>query len=99
SLLGSSAAAGSLKAGDVGEVRERQGTRLVDALAENGVALDRMLDAHAELKAIDARAYLELHIEQGPVLESLQKSTGVVLGTFGVERNMIRFTGQAAHSG
>src|SRR5205823_4026262 len=58
-----------------------------------------MRDAHRELKAIDARAYLELHIEQGPVLESLGKSTGVVLGTFGVERNMLRFVGQAAHSG
>src|SRR6185295_18901641 len=50
-------------------------------------------------KGIDAHAYLELHIEQGPVLESLKKSTGVVLGTFGVERHMIRFTGHAAHSG
>jgi N-carbamoyl-L-amino-acid hydrolase len=78
---------------------DRQGTRLVDALAENGVLLDRMLDAHRELKTIDARAYLELHIEQGPVLESMKKPTGVVLGTFGVERHMIRFTGQAAHSG
>jgi allantoate deiminase len=99
SLLGSAAAAGSLKIDDVRELKDRQGTRLVDALAENGVALDRMLDAHRELKAIDARAYLELHIEQGPVLESLNKPTGVVLGTFGVERNMLRFTGQAAHSG
>jgi len=33
------------------------------------------------------------------VLESMNKSTGVVLGTFGVERHMLRFTGQAAHSG
>jgi N-carbamoyl-L-amino-acid hydrolase len=99
SLLGSSAAAGSLKIDDVRELTDRHGTRLVDALGENGVALDRMPNAHGELKAIDARAYLELHIEQGPVLESMQKSTGVVLGTFGVERNMIRFTGQAAHSG
>jgi allantoate deiminase len=99
SLLGSSAAAGSLKVDEVRELKDRQGTKLVDALAENGVALDRMLDAHGELKTIDARAYLELHIEQGPVLESMQKPTGVVLGTFGVERNMIRFTGQAAHSG
>jgi len=99
SLLGSSAAAGSLKIDEVRGLQDRQGTRLVDALAENGVALDRMLDAHHELKAIDARAYLELHIEQGPVLESLNKPTGVVLGTFGVERHMIRFTGQAAHSG
>jgi allantoate deiminase len=83
----------------VRELKDRQGTRLVDALAENGVALDRMLDARTELQQIDARAYLELHIEQGPVLESMQKATGVVLGTFGVERHTIRFTGQAAHSG
>jgi allantoate deiminase len=99
SLLGSAAAAGSLKIDSVRDLKDRQGTRLVDALAENGVTLDHMLDAHKDLKQIDARAYLELHIEQGPVLESLDKPTGVVLGTFGVERHMLRFTGQAAHSG
>jgi N-carbamoyl-L-amino-acid hydrolase len=99
SLLGSAAAAGSLKADEVRGLTDRQGTALVDALKENGIELDRMGDAHRALKAIDARGYLELHIEQGPVLESMQKPTGVVLGTFGVERNMIRFTGQAAHSG
>ncbi len=99
SLLGSSAAAGSLRVDDVRALTDRTGTRLVDALAENGVSLDAMPDAGRSLKAIDARAYLELHIEQGPVLESMGKPTGVVLGTFGVERHMIRFTGQAAHSG
>jgi allantoate deiminase len=99
SLLGSSAASGELRVADVRGLQDRQGTRLVDALAENGVALDRMSGAQAELKRIDARAYLELHIEQGPVLESLGKPTGVVLGTFGVERHMLRFVGQAAHSG
>src|SRR5205814_9401268 len=56
-------------------------------------------DAHAALGRMPARAYLELHIEQGPVLESMNKPTGVVLGTFGVERHMLRFVGQAAHSG
>jgi allantoate deiminase len=99
SLLGSAAAAGSLKVDEVRALKDRDGTLLVDALKENGVILDRMLEAHAELKTIDARAYLELHIEQGPVLESMDKATGVVLGTFGVERHMIRFVGQAAHSG
>jgi allantoate deiminase len=99
SLLGSSAAAGSLNVSDVQGLTDREGTRLADALVENGVSLDRMLDAHRELKAIQAQAYLELHIEQGPVLESMKQPTGVVLGTFGVERNMLRFTGQAAHSG
>ena len=99
SLLGSSAAAGSLTIDEVRELTDRQGTRLVDALLENGIVLERMVDAHRELKTIDARAYLELHIEQGPVLESMGKATGVVLGTFGVERHMLRFIGQAAHSG
>jgi N-carbamoyl-L-amino-acid hydrolase len=99
SLLGSSAAAGELKPDDVRNLADRNGIRLADALAENGVQLDRMSDASRHLKQIDARAYLELHIEQGPVLESMNRSTGVVLGTFGVERNKIRFVGQAAHSG
>jgi allantoate deiminase len=99
SLLGSSAASGSLRVADVRDLVDKQGTRLPDALRENGVDIDRMLDAHAALKTIPARAYLELHIEQGPVLESMNKATGVVLGTFGVERHTIRFTGQAAHSG
>ena len=99
SLLGSSAAAGSLRVEDVRGLVDKKGIRLADALKENGVDLDRMLDAHAALEEIRATAYLELHIEQGPVLESLNKPTGVVLGTFGVERHMMRFIGQAAHSG
>lgn len=99
SLLGSSAAGGSLNVDDVRGLVDKQGTRLGDALRENGVDLDRMLDAHRQLKTIDAQAYLELHIEQGPVLESMNRPTGVVLGTFGVERHMLRFVGQAAHSG
>jgi hydantoinase/carbamoylase family amidase len=99
SLLGSSAASGSLRIDDVRGLVDKSGTRLPDALRENGVEIERMLEAHAELKQIPAHAYLELHIEQGPVLESMDKATGVVLGTFGVERHMLRFTGQAAHSG
>lgn len=99
SLLGSSAASGSLRVDDVRGLVDKQGTALPDALRENGIELDRMLDAHAELKKMQVRGYLELHIEQGPVLESINKSTGVVLGTFGVERHMLRFVGQAAHSG
>jgi N-carbamoyl-L-amino-acid hydrolase len=99
SLLGSSAAGGSLNVSDIRGLVDKDGTPLPDALYDHGVDIDRMLDAHATLKAIDARAYLELHIEQGPVLESLNRPTGVVLGTFGVERHMLRFVGQAAHSG
>src|SRR5207248_10737062 len=59
SLLGSSAAAGSLKIDEVRDLKDRQGVRLVDALSENGIALDRMLDAHAELKRFAAPAHRE----------------------------------------
>lgn len=99
SLLGSSASGGSLKPDEVRHLKDKAGTLLPDALKECGVDLDKMLDAHAFLKKIPAKAYLELHIEQGPVLESMNKPTGVVLGTFGVERHMVKFIGQAAHSG
>jgi N-carbamoyl-L-amino-acid hydrolase len=99
SLFGSSAAGGSLQRSDVEHLQDRQGVRLVDALQENGLELSSVLQAHEYLKKIPSKAYLELHIEQGPVLESMNKSTGVVLGTFGVERHKIYFSGQAAHSG
>jgi N-carbamoyl-L-amino-acid hydrolase len=98
SLFGSSAASGTMA--DQAELRERTdagGIRWEDALAEHGVDLDRALDARAQLA--HAVAYLELHIEQGPVLESMDLPLGVVLGTFGVERHQITFTGQAAHAG
>lgn len=99
SLLGSSAAAGSLQITEVEHLSDKTGVRLVDALRDNGVDLATIHHAQNYLKGINAKAYLELHIEQGPVLESLAKSTGVVQGTFGVERHLLRFVGQAAHSG
>ena len=98
SLFGSSAAAGSMA--DQDELRQRRdanGIALPDALREHGVDLDRALEARSQLES--AAAYLELHIEQGPVLESMQLPLGVVLGTFGVERHQITWTGQAAHAG
>jgi N-carbamoyl-L-amino-acid hydrolase len=98
SLFGSSAAAGSMA--DQDELRQRHdsnGIALPDALREHGVDLDRALEARSQLES--AVAYLELHIEQGPVLESMDLPLGVVLGTFGVERHQITWTGQAAHAG
>jgi N-carbamoyl-L-amino-acid hydrolase len=98
SLFGSSAAAGSMA--DQDELRQRKdadGVALPDALREHGVDLDRALDARKQLDG--AAAYLELHIEQGPVLESMDLPLGVVLGTFGVERHQVVWKGQAAHAG
>jgi N-carbamoyl-L-amino-acid hydrolase len=98
SLFGSSAAAGSMA--DQEELRGRRdadGTALPDAIGAFGVDLDRALEARSQLE--NAAAYLELHIEQGPVLEAMDLPLGVVLGTFGVERHQITWRGQAAHAG
>ncbi|TMM06390.1 MAG: Zn-dependent hydrolase [Actinobacteria bacterium] len=98
SLFGSSAASGSMA--DQDELRQRKdvdGVSLPTAIARFDVDLDTALDAKSELE--NAAAYLELHIEQGPVLESLDLPLGVVLGTFGVERHQVTFRGQAAHAG
>jgi len=98
SLFGSSAAAGSMA--DQDELRARKdadGNALPEVLAEHGVDLDRALEARKQLE--NAAAYVELHIEQGPVLETLDLPLGVVLGTFGVERHQVTFRGQAAHAG
>ena len=97
SLLGSSAFAGtsSIEA-DRGRT-DKDGIRLEDAVARCGFPIDRFPDATREQK--NAAAYLELHIEQGPVLERMQLPLGVVLGTKGVERHAVTFFGQEAHSG
>jgi N-carbamoyl-L-amino-acid hydrolase len=77
--------------------RDAEGDGLPEVLRRHGVELERVLEARRQLES--AAAYLELHIEQGPVLESLELPLGVVLGTFGVERHEITFRGQAAHAG
>jgi N-carbamoyl-L-amino-acid hydrolase len=97
SLFGSSAFAGTQTIDQDRGRTDASGIRLEDALAECGVSIDRADDAQRERK--NAAAYLELHIEQGPVLESMGLPLAAVLGTKGVERHAITFHGQEAHSG
>ena len=97
SLFGSSACSGTLDPDELRGLVDKEGIALPDALAEHGVDLDRAKESGTQLE--NAAAYLELHIEQGPVLESMDLPLGVVLGTFGVERHEVRFKGQAAHAG
>jgi len=97
SLLGSSAVAGTLDPDDVRDLRDAEGTRLQDALANCDIDLDGAGAASARLDG--ALAYLELHIEQGPVLLDTGRLASAVSGTFGDERYLITFTGQSAHAG
>jgi N-carbamoyl-L-amino-acid hydrolase len=98
SLFGSSAAAGSMRDQDeLRQLTDADGISLPEAIAAFGIDLDRATEANRQLE--NAAAYLELHIEQGPVLEAMDLPLGAVLGTFGVERHRITWRGQAAHAG
>jgi len=97
SLFGSSCCAGTLDPDEVRDLRDRDGERLEDVVARYDVELDRAHESGSELRG--ARAYIEGHIEQGPVLESRGEPAATVLGTVGVERHMAVFTGETAHAG
>jgi N-carbamoyl-L-amino-acid hydrolase len=97
SLFGSSACAGTLDPDQVRDLRDRDGERLEDVVGRFDVDLDRAHESGSRLDG--ACAYLELHIEQGPVLEAREEPAAAVLGTFGVERHAVVFTGEAAHAG
>lgn len=97
SLFGSSACSGNLDMDEARQLVDKDGIRLPDALADIGIDFEKVKESGRELAR--AAAYLELHIEQGPVLLDLGLPLGAVLGTFGVERHAVTFHGQAAHSG
>ncbi len=97
SLFGSSACSGHIDLAEARRLHDKDGVGLIDALREHGIEFERLKDSGKELQ--NAGAYIELHIEQGPVLLDLDLPLGAVLGTFGVERHAITFRGQAAHSG
>jgi hydantoinase/carbamoylase family amidase len=97
SLFGSSAVAGTLNVAEVSGLVDAAGLRLGDVVAEHGVRLDQLGEARRAIQG--AHAYLEAHIEQGPVLEREGLPISAVTGTVGVERHRLTFEGQTAHSG
>jgi N-carbamoyl-L-amino-acid hydrolase len=97
SLFGSSACSGNLEMDEARRLVDRDGITLLEVLREQGIDFEQVKKCGRQLQ--NAAAYLELHIEQGPVLLDLDLPLGAVLGTFGVERHAFTFHGQAAHSG
>jgi hydantoinase/carbamoylase family amidase len=97
SLFGSSAVAGTLDPRSVEGLRDDEGRKLRDVLAGHGVDVDRAGAAATRREPLTA--YLELHIEQGPVLERERVPVAAVSGTVGVERHRFTFEGQASHAG
>jgi len=97
SLFGSSSAAGTLDPAELANARDADGRRAPGVLAENGVDLERVLECRSRLERIGA--YLELHIEQGPVLEAEGVTAAAVSGCAGVERVRFVIRGRVAHAG
>lgn len=97
SLFGSSAVAGTLDPAALADLRDGEGHPIGAVLAASSVELGSAPQAAARIERIGA--YLELHIEQGPVLAGEGLSCCAVSGCAGVERSRFRFRGQASHSG
>ena len=97
SLFGSAAVMGTVDVEILRGLVDKEGGRLVDILPQHGVDIERLDGARTRLR--DVKAYVEVHIEQGPVLESLGRGISTVTGTKGIERERLIFRGQAAHAG
>ncbi len=97
SLFGSSAVSGTLVPDEVASLRDAEGRGIAEVLADCGVQLQKAPLAASRLDRLSA--LLELHIEQGPVLESEGIPIAAVSGTVGIERWRFRFEGRASHAG
>ena len=97
SLFGSAASVGTLDIDVLRGLTDREGNKLPDVLAAHGVDIENLDGARTRMA--DVKAYVEVHIEQGPVLESMGRGICAVTGTKGIERERLIFRGQAAHAG
>lgn len=97
SLFGSGAVMGTVDVNILRGLSDKEGNKLVDILPQHGVDIDNM--DGAQTRVADAKAYVEVHIEQGPILESMSLGICTVTGTKGIERERLIFRGQAAHAG
>lgn len=97
SLFGSGAVMGTVDVDILRGLSDKEGNKLVDILPQHGVDIDNM--DGAQTRVADAKAYVEVHIEQGPILESMNLGICTVTGTKGIERERLIFRGQAAHAG
>jgi allantoate deiminase len=95
-LIGSRAIAGQVRPSDV-EARDQDGVSVREALAAFGGDADRI--ASCTRAPGEVAGYLELHIEQGPVLETEKRPLGIVTAISGATRLQVEVMGGAGHAG
>lgn len=96
-LFGSQAIAGLVSPGYLQQASDLEGVTLIDAMAEQGMDANEAL--HAQRDPGSIHAYVELHIEQGPVLERKGLSIGIVDAITGLFKWEITLSGAANHAG
>jgi len=97
STLGSSLLAGQVRMEHLTNAVDAHGTKLEDVLSSVGIYRDNLVSLTRDPATV--KAYLELHIEQGPILEAKNKKIGIVTSIAAPSRLKVVFTGQADHSG
>jgi len=97
STLGSSLVAGEVQHKDLTNAVDAQGTKLADVLSSLGISPRKLFRLARDPKSM--KAYLELHIEQGPILEAKAKRIGLVTSIAAPSRFKVIFAGRADHSG
>lgn len=97
STLGSSLVAGEVQPKDLTNAVDAQGTKLADVLSSLGISPRNLFRLARDPKSM--KAYLELHIEQGPILEAKAKRIGLVTSIAAPSRFKVIFAGRADHSG
>jgi N-carbamoyl-L-amino-acid hydrolase len=97
STLGSSLVAGEVHLNELTNAVDPHGNKLADVLATLGITRRNLKSLRRNPKSL--KAYLELHIEQGPILEAKKKRIGLVTSIAAPSRFRIVFHGRADHSG
>ena len=99
SVMGSSASSGRFDIEGIKNRLDANGISAKEALAEYGIDIENILVAAKQLEEKKMAYFLELHIEQGPILESKNKKVSSVYGVQGIERHYLHFVGHLAHGG
>lgn len=94
-FLGSRAITGALTAVDAEQMVGYDGETLADAMRAVGLDPDRLPEAQRD----DIDAFIELHIEQGPILEQAGVPVGVVPAINGIRHYVVELAGRADHAG
>lgn len=95
--FGSKAMLGQLTMKDLTDFKDRDGISVYDAMKGYNLVPEKIFDAKVDLEKI--KSFIELHIEQGPVLDARKVEIGLVECIVGIQRYMITVHGRADHAG